>query len=421
MAGAIASARPIGTVETASVITGQVLAALGGLVMIRLLTGALTPAEYGAFALAWTLITFSQQLAAGPLTQALSRFYVLSPGKALLKPALLLSRWYGLLLAAVCALAAAVIAATRPAFLPLVIAAAVFAFSGGVNATLDAVYIAARWRTAAAIHQSLTQWLRVACLACFIRYSALSATSALFALSMGTALVLVSQIAILIHRHRSDISLAGSPVTYQDLQRYARPFLQWGVLTWLHLSSDRWALAIAHDRSAAGYYNAIYYVGYYPALLAGSAFLQLVTPFLFQVFGDGSDRLRRERATRYIRQFAAIGAVITVAGTVLLWLSHPWIARMFLGARFQAASYLLPLAFAASAIFSIGQLIGTIQVVNLHPEHLLPIKVFTSAAGIAGNVCGAIMAGPLGVFVACALTAMLYCALVMWINRSALL
>ena len=57
------------------IVLGQVMAVLGSLVGVRLLTELLDPAAYGELALGMTLATLVNQTVLGPLGNGVTRFY----------------------------------------------------------------------------------------------------------------------------------------------------------------------------------------------------------------------------------------------------------------------------------------------------------------------------------------------------------
>jgi len=144
---------------------GQAVAAVGSVVGVRLMTGALTPAVYGEVALAITFVTLIQQILIGPFSASLTRYYNFAQEKGELP------RFLGssVSLALKLSLASILISVlggvylwitTRSTYLALVVFTLIFALVSGYNVLLDSVQTAARQRAVVAWHQGIGQWLR---------------------------------------------------------------------------------------------------------------------------------------------------------------------------------------------------------------------------------------------------------------------
>src|SRR5271157_5498819 len=64
--------------EATWVLTGQIAAAVGGIIGVPLLTHFLRPADYGRLALGGTVAALVLQVTLGPIGNALTRFYAAS-------------------------------------------------------------------------------------------------------------------------------------------------------------------------------------------------------------------------------------------------------------------------------------------------------------------------------------------------------
>ena len=58
------------------IVLGQLMAAAGSLVGVRILTGLLDPKSYGELALGMTAVSLINQVVLGPLGNGVTRFYI---------------------------------------------------------------------------------------------------------------------------------------------------------------------------------------------------------------------------------------------------------------------------------------------------------------------------------------------------------
>lgn len=392
---------------------GQGAAALGLLAAVRILTGVLTPAEYGTFALGLTFVVLAAQTLFGPLAGAGLRFYAAAANRAELG-----QFWAGLLYLAICtsfiasaAVAVAFLAAKALGFEVTGLAAlcaVVFAIFSGWETLFDYVQSGRRQRWAVAWHQALRQLLRPALAGIFATLAPGERVAWAFAgYATAAGLVLTSQIAFsrsqLLH-----LVLHGASRYRRQLLRYALPFVGWGVFTWIQLGSDRWALELTAGPAVVGRYAILVQLGAQPLILLGTATAQLFEPVVYTRAGTGEDPSMVRSAFRLNATFAAVIAAGVLLFVLGAWLAHPLIFSLVVAPDYRDASGLLPFAALSGGLFSLAQLLAIGSVVLGTPRMLLAPKIGSAVLGTSLNLVGAYFFGIQGVLLAGILTTVVY-------------
>jgi O-antigen/teichoic acid export membrane protein len=390
---------------------GQVGAAAGGVVGIRLLTGAISPAVYGQVALAMTGVVLFQQCVLGPLSQACLRFFAPAQETGELH-AYFRVVWRLLAYASISvaglgiAGAIALFGVGQQGAVGLALAGILLSVISGLGFVFDAFQNAARQRTVVAWHQTLMQWARP--LLAVAMVSGLGATASVTMLGYALAALLVacSQLVlfyVLIFRTvpAAPADFGGNRARLTDqILSYAWPFATWGGLTWLQLASDRWALGAFQSVQVVGVYAVLYQIGYYPMNLLATAVNQLVAPIFYRVAGDGTDPDRLGRAVSLSRRLVLIWLMAS-AGLALLTvpLARP-VVSLLVAPEYRSNWQLLPLLVLASGLFASGQFAALIFQITVQAKRLIAPKITTAIVGTLLNVGGAYFMGLTGVVLA---------------------
>jgi O-antigen/teichoic acid export membrane protein len=155
-------------------ILGQVLAMLGSLLSVKLLTTYLDINNYGKLSLGMTVVLFTAQLVMGPLGQGIQRYYGVALEKQQLYP-----YWRSvnslLYKASVLITAIIVIILIGSYWIQsidrlLLITGLAFSIVDGYNSTLIGIQNSARKRLAATIFSNLNIWLRLIVAVLLIRF-----------------------------------------------------------------------------------------------------------------------------------------------------------------------------------------------------------------------------------------------------------
>jgi O-antigen/teichoic acid export membrane protein len=384
---------------------GQGMAAVGGVVGVRLLTGFMNPVSYGELALALTIVLLSQQVV-GPICQPFMRFFApmqeANKLTTFFRAALGLSmQATGVVLVFTVLAIIGLWAIGEVRWVGIVVLAFLLSLLTMYNSGLDGVQNAARHRTVVAWHQGIGQWVRVAMAILLIVILGSSSAVVLLGYTLGAALVLTSQLVFLKKRLLKGIPQAGGDNDVGDCVRrmrgYAWPFAGWGMFTWAQLASDRWALQMFAPAGVVGMYAALYQIGYYPILLLMGLATQLIEPILFSWAGDGSDTGRLNRAHRLNRVLLVGSLALTMVGTIVAFLFHDQIFWLVVAPKFRGVAGFLPLMVLASGLFASGQIASFIFHITGKTQCLLAPKIGTCVLCVLLNFLGAYRFGLAGV------------------------
>ncbi|WP_413888602.1 hypothetical protein [Candidatus Aalborgicola defluviihabitans] len=160
--------------ESSWIIAGQVFSVVGSLILIRILTEYLKPAQYGELALGLTLAGLVNQVLMGGVIASAGRFYSIAAEKSDLPSYFAATK--SLVADATLALAGMTLLLIFGMYwygythwLTFTIVVLVFAASTGNSALLNSIQNAARLRALVASHSCLDPWLKLVLLldSCF--------------------------------------------------------------------------------------------------------------------------------------------------------------------------------------------------------------------------------------------------------------
>ncbi len=409
--------------EALAVGTGQVAAAIGSVVGVRVLTEAMSPAAYGELALAMTMGSLGLQVLLAPLTTAALRQFAPAYEAGDLRGYLLavqkLFLGATMVIGVLACIGVAVLALlSRAAWIGLTLAAFAFTLFAGGSAVLGGMQNATRRRVVAATHSAVASWLRFAVAVVLIHLTA-HATSgmAMAGYALASAGVFASQLYFVI---KGIAPMAGPEAI--DEQRwvsamltYGWPFAAWGIFVWAQLVSDRWALGAFATTTDVGYYSVVYQLGFYPILMASSLLGQVLEPILYARAGDASDPARVHGAVRLNARVAAVTLGATVLGALAAAQFHPLVGRLLLAPEYRGVTHYLPWVVVAGGLFATGQVASTFFMISKRSAALAAPKIVTAIAGVAMTFVGAKWWGIAGVIGASIAFGVVYCA---WVSAS---
>jgi O-antigen/teichoic acid export membrane protein len=378
---------------------GQVMAMLGSLIGITVLSKAMTPAEYGQLALGMTAFTFVGQLIVGPLGNGVVRFYA---------PAVELGRLVDYLHAVVKLVVKSIqlivligfivglilIISNKTDVFILFSLSFLFAILSGGNSLLNGIQNAARNRANASIHQGFESWIRFLAATCLMVLFGYESQIAMLGFCVSALIILTSQY----YFFKKKLSFKTNEIiNVEQWQRkitvFSMPFAIWGIFTWAQLASDRWALGAFSTSNDVGLYVVVYQLGYYPISMVAGVIVQLITPVIFQRAGNADDIARIENVSNIVWLLTLSAFIFTVISFLFTFLYHDAIFSILLDEEYRRVSYLLPWMILAGGIFSVGQIIT----INIMSQMNTPImktgKILTAVIGIALNCIGALLWG----------------------------
>lgn len=406
------------TKESFWIATGQCSAVVAALVGVRILTEWMNPTQYGQLALGMTLATLFGQAWLGPLSAGTARFFAAaseagelrSYSRGIFQLIAVINRV--LLLLIVFVISAAMFGDLKE-WLPLFIAALLFATVSGYNNIASGIQNAARQRAIVALHSGVTAWARLGIAVVLILIFGVSSAAVIGGYAIATVLVLGSQYYFLrpvIHSGSEQAPDASSRIWKRRILSYSWPFATWGVFTAIHLASDRWALAAFSSQADVGLFSVLYQLGYYPVALFTEMLYALITPVIFQRAGDGASVERLNNAARLNLKIVIIVLGVTVLIFIASWLAHELIFRIFVAQAYASVSYFLPWVTLSAGIMTAGHLLSLTRMSGLDTKALILPKVTTAVVGVLLNVLAAYWNGLQGVVAAQLLLSIIYFA-----------
>jgi O-antigen/teichoic acid export membrane protein len=407
------------------IVVGQVLAMAGSLLGVRMLTGLMSPAAYGELALGITVAILVNQTVTGPLVNGITRFYAPAVEQNDLRGYFsAVRRWVllGTQIIVVMTFFAIVIllAAGRTAWIPIVIAALIFATISGYNSILSGIQNAARQRSVVALHQGLEPWARFLAAAALILRMGASSVIAMSGYVIAIIFVLGSQYAFFRKIIPYNVSKPETDKTWwKDIWTYSWPFASWGLFTWAQVASDRWALQLVTTTQEVGLYTVLLQLGYYPMSMATGMAIQLLTPIFYQRAGDATDILRIVGVGNLSWRLTEFALAATGVCFLLALCFHGQLFHILVGKQYASISYLLPWTLLAGGIFAAGQS-TTLNLMSQNKTQAMALaKIVTAVSGVIFNFAGAYLLRIKGVVFAGVLFSVFYFVWITMLSRQA--
>lgn len=409
--------------EGSWILIGQVVSVAASLVLVRVLTEHLDPAQYGQLALALTLGTLVGQVAFSGAMPGIMRYYAIAAEKGEASEYLQAARrmmGYGTLVALGLS---ALLLLGLPIFgkadmLALTSMTIIFAIFGNYNTTQNMIQNAARQRQVVVLHGSLDAWTRVLFAAGMLTWLGNSAKVVVAAYIASLLLVLISQAIFIRRLIPRQATRAAKPNPWEaQIWQYSKPFVYFNAFTWIQASSDRWALDTFSTTQDVGLYAVLIQLGYTPIGVVAGLMTTLIGPILFQRSGDTADPSRNAGVHKRAWQITAIALLSTLLACLFAYLFHDWIFRLLVATQYRSVSYLLPWMILAGGLFSAGQVLGLKLMSDLNTQALVWPKIVTSLLGALLSFAGAYFAGLKGVVYGAVIFSVLQLLWLGWLSR----
>jgi O-antigen/teichoic acid export membrane protein len=400
--------------EGSWIVIGQIAAVAGALVLVRVLTEYLAPAQYGQLALGLTVAGLVNQVVMGGICAGIGRFYSIATEKQdlggylhatrnLLAYATLVVVALGLMLMV------SLYWLGYSQWIGLAAAALVFSVLSGYNGTLSGIQNAARQRAIVAFHGGLDAWLKILLAVGVVLWLGASSTAVVIGYVCSSFLVTVSQLIFL----RRTIPQQHTPIQNRQqwmpqVWAYSLPFTTWGAFTWMQQVSDRWALQTFASTADVGQYAVLFQLGFTPIALITGLAMSFLGPILYQRSGDATDPVRNAYVHHLSWKITQLSLSVTLIGFALALTMHEWVFRLLVSTEYRGSSYLLPWVVLSGGLFASAQLLATKLLSELKTSTLTTAKIVTALIGILINVIGAALAGMQGVVAALVAFAMVH-------------
>lgn len=410
--------------EGSWIVIGQIASVTGALVLVRVLTEYLDPAQYGQLALGLSVAGLVNQVVTGGITAGIARFYSIAAEKQDLQGYLRDSRrllGYAVLIVAAIGLAlgAGLLLLGYSEWIDLAAAALAFSVVSAFNLSINGIQNAARQRSIVAFHGGLDAWMKILLAMGALLWLGTSSTAVVIGYTFSCVLVTVSQHLFLrktIPPQRGRAA-TGRPWLGQ-IWAYSWPFSAWGIFTWMQQVSDRWGLAVFATTDEVGRYAVLFQLGYAPLTMATGLVLSFLGPILYQQSGDATDRARNASVHRLSWRFMSISLMLTVIAFMITFIMHRSIFRLLVASQYRHISYLLPWVVLAGGLFGSGQMLALKLMSELKSAKMTPAKIVTALLGVTFNIYGAAVAGLPGVVAALIAFSTVYLAWMMSLSRA---
>lgn len=402
---------------------GQIATVLGALVLVRVLTEYLDPAQYGQLALGLTVSGLVNQVVMGGVTAGIGRFYSIAAEKSDLPSYLHASRQLmryasTVVIAIALVLMGGLFWLGYSQWMGLAAAALVFSVSSGYNTSLNGIQNAARQRAIVAFHGGLDAWLKILLAVGVMVWLGSSSTAVVMGYALSSFLVTGSQFFFLrrlIHPQAKEQQ--ANENWGRLIWAYSWPFSAWGVFTWAQQVSDRWALQTFASTQEVGMYAVVFQLGYVPIGLAATMAMTFVGPILYQRAGTATDQSRNTQVHRIAWGITLVGLLMTVLAFGFTYMLHEWIFRLLVDAQYHSVSPVLPWMVLAGGIFAAGQMLALKLMSDMKSMAMTAAKIVTAILGVVLNMYGAAQFGLHGVVAALVAFSSLYFLWMAWLAQ----
>lgn len=390
---------------------------------VRVLTGYLSPLQYGQLALAITIAALANQTLMGGLANAVGRYYSIASEQGDLAAYVsdgikLLAVAAGIILATGLLACGLLLTTDHSGWVMPVLLIIPLAILNGCNGCLNSFQNAARHRAVVSLHGGMEAWLKICFAIVAISIMGPTLAAVLTGFVVASASVLVSQLGFLKRAINTPFSLLirRSERTHwiKPMLGFAWPFSSWGLFTWAQQSSDRWALAAFASVASVGQYNVAYQLGYAPIAMVTNLCSTLLGPVFFSRAGSGDDKLRTASVRLYIWGVTCAAAALTLLAFVLALVFHEALFKVVVSEAFQSSSVYFPWLVLAGGVFATGQMLTMQHLCELRPSALVRIKILTAIVGCIAAFSGAFFIGTWGVVGAVTLFGVIYLSSILY-------
>ena len=407
------------------ILSGQISSVIGSLVLVRVLTGYLEPSEYGQLALGLTFASLINQLVMAGLIAGIGRFYSiaveLNAFSSYIKASIrLLIIALSVVIGITALLMLILFFFGYTQWTGLVLTALTLSIFSGCSSALNAVQVAARQRSKAALLSGVDSGLKIVFSVGAIALFGPSGTSVIIGYAASSLLIMILQLYFLkFLSDTSDAKASELPNWERQIWMYAMPFSMWGIFTWAQQASDRWALQYFGDSDEVGLYAVIFQLGYVPIGVAVSFIISFVGPILYSRVGSGLDSRRNKSVHLVAMRIFAFIISLTIVVFIFSLFFHQWIFKLLVAERYGDVSYLLPWMILAGGAFASGQMLSLKLMAEMKTQKMTIVKIVSGIFCLAMYLYGAKSFGLPGVVGASVLFGFIYASWMFYISRSA--
>lgn len=402
--------------EGSWIVIGQIATVAGALVLVRVLTEYLDPAQYGQLALGLTIAGLVNQVVMGGITAGIGRFYSIAAEKSdlwgYLKASCTLMGYASLAVGVIAlALIAGLAWTGQWQWLGLAIAVLVFSVLSAYNSALSGIQNAARQRAIVALHGGMDAWLKIGLAVGVMVWLGTSSTTVVIGYACSSLLVIGSQFVFLKRLIKNPNKPNGADNQWKlQMWAYSWPMAAGGLFNWGYYASQRWALELFTGTGEVGYFYALTQIAYTPISMAGAMFLSFLTPILFARVGNDTDSDRMRDTHSAVIRVVFAGLAFTMAIAVFSYFMQDLIFQLAVASEYRRLSVYMPYVVIAAGILQVSMTMGSIVLIRKKTSDILPLAIWGQLYISAQNFLSVYFLGILGLIISMNIGAVIHLA-----------
>ena len=383
---------------------GQIGAAIGTLVGLRLMTELVPPDMFGTVSLLTGISLFGSNLLCMPIYQAMQRIFADASRKGFVADLRKVS--IGLLRPAVWVLmiGLALIGLSRQQVVPgslvtFLLMAALVPLEA-MRAFEITLLGAARRQQPYGLWSAFEAWMRPMMAVALIAVTEASTATILagYILATGAGLLLFrSVITPEGATAKQALGSDGESQLRQEIIQFAWPLAPLAVTAWANSQGDRYIVGGFMGLEWAGIYVATYGLVSRPFIMLGTIVAQTLKPLYFMAAADG----QQARAAQVLKCWLAIMALSGITGALAVWLLRSQIAGWLLAEKFRAGADLMPWIAAGYGLQMVVTVLESVFYARRHTRRLAFAQTVAAAASLLAAWGGSQWGGLRGVAMAC--------------------
>jgi len=381
------------------VVSGQILSVAILFAGVRLMTHVMSPVEYGKLAIIMSIVNGVLYSVGQSLKMAATRYYsVMANDKN--------PDWYWNSLLKIIGYAASVFIgfAVLCFFFNIGMIwsmASLLGFIVLVNAIVFGVQNGARNRKAFVFHQVVFDGARF-CLA-FIFASNLtgSALDAVTGFVVAGIMVMFSQLYFFL-KQKSKFYCENSSTDTKRLKQfysYTWPLIIGGVLGWVQIFSDRWAIKFLVSYADVGVYFVLYQTMYSLWVYGTSMLDNFLGAIFFSKVKDCSDPLAFMKMLKINEYVTGVYLICVLCCFLLLVPLKGFLCSLLFAEEYRTAADLLPWMTLSGGLYGIGQQLLYSVYGGASSRRIIPVRIISMLGAIALHFAGAFYWGLKGVVI----------------------
>lgn len=389
--------------ETTWIILGYLVSIIGSILLVKILTKALSTSDYGRLSLALTIGTLVCQVGFSTSMPGISRFYTLSVEKNEIdcfwnsaKDSLLKSTIASIILGVLSLLMLVYLKKTELLFISGL--AIFYSILLSYSSTFSLIQNAARKRKIVSLINAIDSISKILLLYLMLRCLTSTSEKVIVIYILVVLMILFSQ-NIFLNKLLPEIpDKKGSESFWKNrIYEFSQPFLIFNLFTWFQSNSDRWALEILTTTSNVGLYAVLFQLGYTPVTIVTGFLSTLISPIIYSKSGAADDLVRNNKVKKITWLLIVLIMICGFFAMIVTYLFHAFLFEKLVSKQYLASSYLMPWMVLAATIASASQFLSIKIMGDLDTKKLIKPKVFTSILSIMLTFTGAKYYGLKGV------------------------